>query len=799
MVAVSDLKNVGGMRFRSDHPSVASPAYRSHDHHCIEIIRRINDVYTRLASANELARQTCNPGNRIQFRRGLDRQCSAFRKEIASWKFDPPTSVQFMSRQSQCSRVLQVPSRTVGFTRRLHTLSSIQATNTSLVVVPQSPIVQVSPLSAFTGFPERGKQEAASASFQVVGRARSVSDYGAGHLSRHQLLHGRPLGNMWCVLSTGIHCASCISKLQDDGIRQREILAKWSVTQAEPTILVIPVLFQKRLRADSVRTVRASFRFTGEEGRTSKSESTRRHAKKNKAPRVCALAACADTGSHEAYYCHSLQLTVVKCCKVSWCLLNAVHSRCTQQEPVTTVQPRETECILDHSQASSKGPITRVLWRLLPSYFLVVETSGRADFSGRKIMLKPGVIVVRAGISSAGSRTRAWWREYRPARGVSRHDADQTRCSRGGPKNFDMPTAVVRLDNQPSATVRDVLKVLNSAPLKYVFFSWIRTLDARLIFPQGKRHESPTLCNAVEAPARRSGLETHAGTASGLGATVAERLACSPPTVVIRVQSPAGSLRIFACGNRARRCRRGFPVSPPFHSGAAPYSPQSPSSSLKTSMEPSKSLHSLLKWITDEDRGSNAVVAALISAFYGSPRWLQANTRMADSFPFPSPLTNSLPSVMTSQSITGMPGRGKREIPDKNLPTSGIVRHGPHLRKAVRVALGGLGHRINKEEKKEDGARSESGRNLNSNSLVSKHEIFIKETRSEMNARRIEGNMEKNIRTRRKRRKEEKEEKERKWGGKQRRKVEENRREKNRSKKEKMKEEWKELRRRKST
>ncbi|KAJ8870468.1 hypothetical protein PR048_029490 [Dryococelus australis] len=35
------------------------------------------------------------------------------------------------------------------------------------------------------------------------------------------------------------------------------------------------------------------------------------------------------------------------------------------------------------------------------------------------------------------------------------------------------------------------------------------------------------------------------------GATVAERLACSPP----RVQSPAGSLRIFACGNRAGRCR----------------------------------------------------------------------------------------------------------------------------------------------------------------------------------------------------------------------------------------------------
>ncbi|KAJ8866774.1 hypothetical protein PR048_032635 [Dryococelus australis] len=51
------------------------------------------------------------------------------------------TSVQFMSRQSQYSRALQAPSRTVSFTRRFHTLSSIQATNTSLAVVPQSPVV----------------------------------------------------------------------------------------------------------------------------------------------------------------------------------------------------------------------------------------------------------------------------------------------------------------------------------------------------------------------------------------------------------------------------------------------------------------------------------------------------------------------------------------------------------------------------------------------------------------------------------------------------------------------------------
>ncbi|KAJ8897254.1 hypothetical protein PR048_002600 [Dryococelus australis] len=56
-------------------------------------------------------------------------------------RYSIPTSVQFMSRQSQCSRVLQAPSLTVCFTRRFHTLSSIHATNTSLAVVPQSPVV----------------------------------------------------------------------------------------------------------------------------------------------------------------------------------------------------------------------------------------------------------------------------------------------------------------------------------------------------------------------------------------------------------------------------------------------------------------------------------------------------------------------------------------------------------------------------------------------------------------------------------------------------------------------------------
>ncbi|KAJ8881019.1 hypothetical protein PR048_017492 [Dryococelus australis] len=70
-------------------------------------------------------------------------------------------------------------------------------------------------------------------------------------------------------------------------------------------------------------------------------------------------------------------------------------------------------------------------------------------------------------------------------------------------------------------------------------------------------------------------------------AAVVERLARSPPTKENRVLFPAGSLRIFVSGNRAGRCHwsAGFLGNlPPFHSSAAPYSPKSPTSALKTSL-----------------------------------------------------------------------------------------------------------------------------------------------------------------------------------------------------------------------
>ncbi|KAJ8887817.1 hypothetical protein PR048_014035 [Dryococelus australis] len=40
-----------------------------------------------------------------------------------------------------------------------------------------------------------------------------------------------------------------------------------------------------------------------------------------------------------------VQWRVVECCKVSWRLLTAVHSRCTRQERESAVQPGESECI----------------------------------------------------------------------------------------------------------------------------------------------------------------------------------------------------------------------------------------------------------------------------------------------------------------------------------------------------------------------------------------------------------------------------------------------------------------------
>ncbi|KAJ8881880.1 hypothetical protein PR048_018366 [Dryococelus australis] len=87
----------------------------------------------------------------------------------------------------------------------------------------------------------------------------------------------------------------------------------------------------------------------------------------------------------------------------------------------------------------------------------------------------------------------------------------------------------------------------------------------------------PSRCRYQESPAQFFSLTRMSKSVSGEFRVPSKRPARLPP-MAIRVQSPAGSLRIFACGNRAGRCRwsAGFlgdlPFPPPLHSGAAPYS-----------------------------------------------------------------------------------------------------------------------------------------------------------------------------------------------------------------------------------
>ncbi|KAJ8878523.1 hypothetical protein PR048_019101 [Dryococelus australis] len=79
----------------------------------------------------------------------------------------------------------------------------------------------------------------------------------------------------------------------------------------------------------------------------------------------------------------------------------------------------------------------------------------------------------------------------------------------------------------------------------------------------------PVLAQSLAAKSARRELQEYQ-LADWVAAALYTRLACSPPTKAIRFQSPAGSFRVFACGNRARRCRwsAGFlwdiPIPPPF-------------------------------------------------------------------------------------------------------------------------------------------------------------------------------------------------------------------------------------------
>ncbi|KAJ8883012.1 hypothetical protein PR048_014851 [Dryococelus australis] len=71
---------------------------------------------------------------------------------------------------------------------------------------------------------------------------------------------------------------------------------------------------------------------------------------------------------------------VMHCCKVSWCLLTAVHSRCTQREPVTTAKSREAECIPTTHKRAARDPLhascgvsCQATTELTPAYLATVH------------------------------------------------------------------------------------------------------------------------------------------------------------------------------------------------------------------------------------------------------------------------------------------------------------------------------------------------------------------------------------------------------------------------------------------
>ncbi|KAJ8881413.1 hypothetical protein PR048_017894 [Dryococelus australis] len=73
---------------------------------------------------------------------------------------------------------------------------------------------------------------------------------------------------------------------------------------------------------------------------------------------------------------------------VNWCLLTAVHPRCTQQEPVTTVQSRDTECIPTTHKRAARDPLhtscgvsCRATTQLTPDYLVALLAC--ADVSTR--------------------------------------------------------------------------------------------------------------------------------------------------------------------------------------------------------------------------------------------------------------------------------------------------------------------------------------------------------------------------------------------------------------------------------
>ncbi|KAJ8895465.1 hypothetical protein PR048_000798 [Dryococelus australis] len=310
---------------------------------------------------------------------------------------------------------------------------------------------------------------------------------------------------------------------------------------------------------------------------------------------------------------------------VSWHLFSAVHTRRTQQEPVTRVEPGETECTAATHERDRRGThythavTSPALLRLSGRCGDALEDS--LFIKGRRVAEELPVTYSRrlSGLRNGASHKVPLCRHL-PTRAPSRQPLHMAQ-----PTPPSSPDPLPCLPNYRTSSAPDVIMGgLRGKVSAEIVFPRVFATDYARLLPGPAKTLSPltpsfghmaltTLC--VES--RVNDAKFHKSSPDGMGprpeddinkchgvlgtcimhtesqmvATVAERLACSPPTKAIRVQCSVGSLRIFACGNRAGRCywSAGFlgdlPFPPSFHSGATPYSPQSPSSVLKSSMD----------------------------------------------------------------------------------------------------------------------------------------------------------------------------------------------------------------------
>ncbi|KAJ8872222.1 hypothetical protein PR048_025824 [Dryococelus australis] len=120
-------------------------------------------------------------------------------------------------------------------------------------------------------------------------------------------------------------------------------------------------------------------------------------------------------------------------------------------------------------------------------------------------------------------------------------------------------------------------------------------------------------------------------------AAVAERLLRSPPSKANRVQSPAGSpdfrkWESYRTIPLVGGFSRGSPDSPPLHSDAAPYSLQSPSSALKTSLFRVAQISSLTHFYSRDLQWQSQVVVAgrrgVAESLVSSTTWIKSVLRL---------------------------------------------------------------------------------------------------------------------------------------------------------------------------